>query len=227
MLLHQRIDYNTSSLHYVSITMSSTLWTMIEKRSSHDTEPQWRSRLFPSRIIKPDRERSVVFTGVDTSELLRDNLDGEYRLLWRTVPDPDDIQQASKIILPLGSPVTLTYSYGSSTLLSLTLAGVDVTLNFDIESRILSTSWFTPPFTTSWTLEHPRRIMKAILTRIWQSPLLFLRSDSEEPPLIESSEHHTQEDDDSLSFIANRPTLALIEDSICSRIMSLCCPRTV
>jgi hypothetical protein len=69
--------------------------------------------------------------------------------------------------------------------------------------------------------------MKAILTRIWQSPLLFLRSDSEEPPLIESSEHHTQEDDDSLSFIANRPTLALIEDSICSRIMSLCCPRTV
>ncbi len=179
MLLHQRIDYaapTPGNNLFVTIPMSSTLWTVIEssdspelRSSEGDENHQVKSLAFPSRIVQPDKQLSVVFTGVDTSGLLRTESSSrmKYRILWRIVADPQDLSSKNLVALPLNRDVTFTYSHGSSSLLSLAIGGVGVQLGFDIPQRILSTSWFTPPFTTSWTLEAPRRILTGILTRIW------------------------------------------------------------
>lgn len=193
MLFHQRLDYSPPSSTqrlYLRIPMSSTLWTIIESRSfnsesverpstaaplrsavePHSAAPL-RSAAFPSRILKQDDTLSVVFTGVDTSCLLQAGIPMEYRITWRTVPDPQDPNPENLVCIPLESPVTFTFAYGSSTLLSLGIGGVDLILHFDRSTRILSTSWFVPPLITSWTLALPKRIMTRLLKGIWQ-PLI-------------------------------------------------------
>lgn len=168
MLLHQRVDFTVlqppAKDIYLRIPMSSTLWTVIEnRRDSSDV----KSLAFPSRIIQPDQELSAVFTGVDTSGLLRGEFGTESRLVWKIVPDPEDTDPKQLVVLPLNRNVLFTFSHGSSSLLSLALGGIDVQLYFDIPTRTLSTSWFTPPFTSSWSLGIPRLFMTRLLRNIW------------------------------------------------------------
>lgn len=157
MLLHQRIDFNPQdgAKVYLRVPMSSTLWTVLEQRGGA------RSMEFPSRIVQPDKDNSVVFTGVDTSGLLLlDGVRGEYRVLWRIAADTADLSPNEHLTLvPLDRPVTFTFSHGNSSLLSLALGGVDIMLNFNVAARVLSTSWFTPPLTAYWSLAFLARMI--------------------------------------------------------------------
>lgn len=168
MLLHQRIDYPTPPQPgtYVRIPLSSTLWTMIESRFSTS-----RSPVFPSRIMFPEKEKSsVTFSGVDTSTLLekRNALD-EYRIIWRTMADPEDPNPLpeSLIAIPLQKTVSLAFSYGSPSSISFSLRGIDVTLSFDISTHILSTSWFQIPFSASWNfVGFSKRLLTGVVSRL-------------------------------------------------------------
>lgn len=215
MLFHQRIDFDMSPIPtvdptstlpvtvrrevYLRIPLSSTLWTTIEARISVDQsdDSNYRqSRIFPSRIMKPDDLLSIVFTGVDTSGLLRGSTGDvdindwrdrriEYRILWRIIPDPEDSNPKTVIALPIGRNVILTYSHGSSRILSLSVGGVDINLSFNCTSRVMSTTWFEPPFTSSWSLAIPKRIFGLILNRAI-GPFLLLTSSSEPSTAIEN-----------------------------------------
>ncbi len=168
MLLHQRIEYSPPTPGnniYARIPMSSTLWTIIETGDL-------RSPIFPSRIIEPDTPNSAVFVGVDTSGLLRKGPIGVYRISWRTEADPEDPNPQKFAAIPLDKDVTLAFSHGTSNFLSLCLAGIDVRFSFNSTTRVLSTSWFTPPFTTSWSFQFPRKILTRVI-----SPLLSLTTE--------------------------------------------------
>lgn len=174
MLLYQRIDYSPpvpGQNLYVRIPLTSTLWTVIEKRGSDDErESGIRSPVFPSRIIRPNpNENSIVFAGIEIGGLLRQQDDplAQYRLQWRTVADPEDTDHKDIIALPLGKDVTITFSHGNSSLLQLSVGGIDIVLDYNLTTRILSTSWFIPAYTTSWTLGIPKMIMNKLITGNW------------------------------------------------------------
>jgi hypothetical protein len=176
MLLHQRIDFTaTPSGTLLEIPTSATLWTAIECRSEDNDV---RSHIFPSRIIAPDKKLSVIFAGVDTSGLLQLGHGIEYRMVWKIVADIEDPNPQNQIFLPLGRDVTFTYSHGNSTFLSLSLGGIDIQLDFNNSTRILTTSWFKPQLTSSWTLNFPRLLLANVFTKIWKQLTI---QDHEEP----------------------------------------------
>lgn len=146
--------------------MNSTLITTVEYQDSEITE---RTSNFPSRIVNPDKPLSAVFSGVMPENIFSQPKIGEYRFLWKIVPESEAKEESPKeIFLPLKKEVTLTYSQGSSSFLSLAVGGVNVTLNFDIPSRVLYTSWFTPQFTTSWSIP---RFIKPIATMMIENAI--------------------------------------------------------
>lgn len=245
MLFHQRIDYSPPSPTqrlYLRIPTTSTLWTFIETSTpdrSHSTvephtaalprstdephtAPSLRSGEFPSRILEQENFLSVVFSGVDMSCLLKKPSPGEYRIIWRTVSDPQDPDPKDLISIPLESPVVFTFAYGNSSLLSLGLGGVDVTLHFDRTTRTLSTSWFIPPLITSWTLGLPKRIMTRLLKSYWQP--LWLEYQARTMSEIEDPRRdHIGYEEHLTPGPGRAPPLIKPYESLWAKLTSLCC----
>ena len=118
-----------------------------------DEDKVWSSKSFPSRFIQDAgvKEAAILIGVIPTDDKFDDDLrKREVRFLWRIVPDPEDPTPSSFIVIPISRPVIFTFSHGSSSLVSLAVGGVDIELTFTRENKTLSSSWFTPPFSSQW-----------------------------------------------------------------------------
>lgn len=179
MLLHQRLEFNQApAANCDSIVLlriaasSSTLWTAIESRRQDDSGAVNRSSSFPSRILAPLSPFSVELSGVDNSGLLSIITQQEFRINWRIIHYDDavvlDSSICSDVLVPLGRSVKFAFAYGGARFISLNMGGIDVTLTYDRQTKILATSWFSVPFRSSWSLATPKRLLSEFLTRLWE-----------------------------------------------------------
>jgi hypothetical protein len=169
MILHQRLDYQAEpdlkKLLFLRIPLTSTLWTVIESSTNRSPE-------FPSRILESPDQNCVLLTGVDASGMLRREtipLHEEFRVHWRIVPDKNDPQPTKNVVLPLNRNLSLTFSHGNTEFISLTSGGVDVSLNFDLATKILSSSWFSPRYNATWYLYAPKKLLGYMMNRLLPS----------------------------------------------------------
>lgn len=225
MILQQHIEFdapynapgNTILPVFLRIPMTATLWTTIEGRSGEQARS---SPIFPSRILEPDRALTALFSGVDLSGLLRgvDKPEGvwEYRMHWIIQADPHDASPKYFVVVPLGKLVSFSFAHGGSQFVSVSIAGVDVQLEFNKESRLLSTSWFSIPFTSSWSLEVPRRMITAVMEKIWNSPLALL-------PLLSSSEKEERPQEASDRIDANQTPPSHLPRLSLFKLLTGCC----
>lgn len=198
----------------VGVGMDATLWSAVLYRAEGVEEPVITPG-YPARLMRTVSDGEVHIVGVERSRLLhivsvaaaKQRVAPEFRFVWRIAPkDSPEIKltdaatrRRPRLIMPPDDmvhipiePASVAMSYSQSTTgeISVGIGSISTMLSYDVVSQTLSTPWFTPPVTWTWSLETPIRMIegvaRSVLPSSWARSLLA----SDEPttmPVLETA----------------------------------------